>query len=302
MANIYTNPALENPPKKAGGDHDGYQEPDTKIPPKAKPVLNKVAVNGIEIPENVILSEAQHHPAGTPGEAIFQAAQALVVRELLLQEARNMGIVPRPSVLESGKPETSEEALIRQLMEQEIVVPDATADECERYYENNLSRFSSEAIYEASHILIAAPTSDTKETEIAREKAEKICKILKSDPARFGDLVKEFSDCPSKDQGGNLGQLTKGSTVEEFEQALKTATEVGLISEPVASRFGYHVIRLDRKIPGRVLPFEHVRSSISNWMEAASWTKAVSQYVRILAGKAKIEGISVDGAESPLVG
>ena len=78
-------------------------------------------------------------------------------------------------------------------------------------------------------------------------------------------------------------------------------TEGEISSAPVESRFGFHVIALDRRIDGRDLPFEAVRARIAAWLEASAWSRAVSQYVAILAGRAEIRGISLSGADGPLV-
>jgi peptidyl-prolyl cis-trans isomerase C len=69
----------------------------------------------------------------------------------------------------------------------------------------------------------------------------------------------------------------------------------------VESRFGFHVVSLDRRIPGETLPFEIVRERIAAWLEAASWSRAVSQYIAVLAGKAEISGIDIGATEGPLI-
>ncbi len=301
MVNLYVNPNLAASSTDKTESYSGYKEPDTKVPPKAKPVLDKVSVNGIEIPETDILAEAQHHPAENPGAALYQAARALVVRELLLQQARQLKISPHPLMEDDGKPETPEDALIRKVVDLEVKVPKATDEECRRFYKNNRERFSSGTIYEASHILLAGPVSDKPGRKGLLAKAKNLCKHLQDKPGDFKNLAREFSACSSAEQGGNLGQLTSGSTVEEFEQAIENADGTGLLQNPVESRFGVHVIRLDRIIPGSVLPYEQVEVRISSWLEASSWSKAVSQYVHILAGSADITGISMAETDGPLV-
>jgi peptidyl-prolyl cis-trans isomerase C len=83
--------------------------------------------------------------------------------------------------------------------------------------------------------------------------------------------------------------------------ALGTMAEGELSARPVESRFGYHIILLERRIAGTQLPFEMVRERIAAWLEASSWSKAVAQYVKILAGRAKIVGIDISAADSPLI-
>lgn len=295
MANLYTNPNLG-----ADGAQAGLDLPETKVPPKSSPVLSEVAVNGVEIPELDILAEAQNHPAANPGQAVQAAARALVIRELLLQQAKTLGICASPETVAEGS-ETEEDAAIRELIEAEVEVPLASQEECLRYYQNNKARFSSEPIYEARHILFSAGSEQKTARSIAKTRAMEVIKVLGDKPESFADLAREYSACPSKEQGGNLGQLTKGSTVPEFEAALQSLQEGQITSEPVDSKFGYHVIALNRKIEGSILPFEHVEETIRAWLEAASWSRAVSQYIGILVGASEIRGVNLAGTDSPLV-
>ncbi|KZL16030.1 peptidylprolyl isomerase [Pseudovibrio sp. Ad26] len=294
MANLYTNPNLS---EGAPADVD---LPSTKVPPKSKPIITDVSVNGVQISEQNILAEAQNHPAENPGQAVQAAARALVVRELLLQQARSLNIQAAPEQMDDGS-ETPEDAAIRELIEQEVDIPSASTDECQRYYENNKARFSSEPIYEASHILFAAGSDQLTARSIAKARAHDVIKLLQDKPEAFADLALEYSACPSKETGGNLGQLTKGSTVSEFEKALQSMHAGQMTGEPVETKFGYHIIFLNRKIEGNTLPLEHVEETIRAWLEAASWSKAVSQYITILAGSAEIKGIDLLGSDSPLV-
>lgn len=312
MVNLIKDPFVENAKSHGGGcshgdagktdphrGYDGYVEPDTKIPPRAKPVLAEVTVNGNAIEEARIMAEAQQHPADNPGEALLAAARALVVRELLLQEARSLKVAANPEVLESGAVETEEDALIRTLMEQEIDTPASDRVVRRRFYDLNKHRFKSDTIYEARHILLAVRSE--KEKLSKHDQARALIETLVCDPGSFGRVAKEISDCPSKMEGGNLGQLTTGSTVPEFESVLQEM-EVGKIwPEPVESRFGFHIVLLVNRISGEVLPFEHVEEKIGAWLEASSWSRAVSQYIAILAGRAKITGIDLEAAASPLV-
>ena len=255
----------------------------------------------LPFPEAEILAEAQNHPAENPGAALIAAARALVVRELLLQEARRLALEPCPEAGADRRMETREDAVIRALIEREIAVPRAGESECRRFYDRHPERFRSETIYEARHILLAAPTSEDAARTSARAHAESLIAHLAERPQDFARLVLQYSACPSKEQGGNLGQLTRGSTVPEFERALESMREGELGAVPVESRFGFHIVRLDRKIAGEALPFDTVKERIAGWLEAASWSKAVAQYLAVLAGRAEIHGIDVSGVDGPLI-
>lgn len=304
MATVYD---ARNGAASAGKGHvhhadPTFQELDTRIPPKAKPVLSAVSVNGCAIDEADILAEAQHHPASSPGEALAAAARALVVRELLVQEARRLGIDAEEEPRDAeGRSETADEAAIRLLVEREVAVPAATDEECRRYYANNPGQFRSDALYEVRHILFAARADDKPSRAAAKAEAERLVAVLEDHPGEFAALARAFSACPSKGQGGNLGQVAPGSTVPEFERALDRAAATGLLPAPVESRFGFHVVSLDRRILGEPLPFDLVRERIAAWLEAANWAKAVAQYIAVLAGRAEIRGIDIGAAEGPLI-
>ncbi|OLY44695.1 peptidylprolyl isomerase [Bartonella apis] len=289
------------------------QEIDTRIPPKAKPLFKEVSVNGIVIPEVDILQEAQNHPAQTPGEALLEAARSLVIRELLWQEAKNKNLVPdnedstredsvgEDNAGEDNSRQTKLDAAISALLESEIKTPEASEDDCKAFYDRDPSRFSTETIWQVRHILIGANPKDKKAFDQAREKAYVILEQVKKNPHEFATIAKDISSCPSAAQGGNLGQITRGSTVPEFENALKKTKKTGLLMQPVESRYGYHIVEINQIIPGKILPLEMVKEKIAAWLEASSWSKAVQQYIAILAGKSHITGIDLKPGEGPLV-
>ncbi|MCV0425677.1 MAG: peptidylprolyl isomerase [Roseibium sp.] len=304
MATIYQNPSLKEHPVQPGAQETGYTkyvEPDTTVPPKAKPVTREVSVNGVVVPEEIILAEAQNHPADTPGEAVRLAVKALVVRELLVQEARRRNVSAEPELDQDGRSETEEDALIRALTDQEINVPKASEEECRRYYELNREKFTTGPLFEARHILLAARSDDSDARQKAFDRGREFCNLLANDPSVFSELAAAYSACSSKDEGGRLGQVARGETVPAFESALEALHEGEIVSEPVETEFGFHVIVLDRRIEGREIPFEHARERIAAWLEASSWTKAVAQYIAILSADAEISGISMDAADGPLV-
>ena len=296
MTEVYRNPSL-------GGTqpYSTYQEPDTRVPPKAAPVMSEVSVNGVTISESDILAEAQNHPAENPGAALRAAAQALVVRELLWQEALRLALAAEPSRDGAGRMETERDAAIRELIDREVEAPTATPQECHRYYERHLDKFRTEPLYEARHILLAAGPDDAGGRARAREEAEQLVTHLLEHPKDFAEMARRISACPSREHGGNLGQLSRGSTVEAFETALASMKEGEISHPPVETRFGFHIIALDRRIEGRQLPYEHAAERIAAWLEASAWSKAVAQYIAVLAGRARITGIELDAAEGLLI-
>jgi peptidyl-prolyl cis-trans isomerase C len=265
----------------------------TKLPPG-----RGVAVNGVAIPRGLIAREVQHHPARTPVEAWKAAARALAVRELLLQEARRLEIAAEPIADGDGRCETEEEAGIRALIAREVQTPKADAAACRRYYEQNRRRFRSPDIYETAHILFAADAADAEAYARARTAAQSALATLREHPETFAALAQAHSACPSAAQGGNLGQIIAGQTTPAFERALFALAPGTIAPEPVATRYGFHIVRLDRKHAGRDLPFELVAGRIAEYLEERVRRRALAQYIARLARAADIEGIDLASAEA----
>jgi peptidyl-prolyl cis-trans isomerase C len=255
----------------------------------------QIMVNGVTISEADIAQEMQFHPAASADQAQQAAARALVVKELMLQRADELGIEA-----EAQAGESPEEAKIRMLLDQEIKRPEATDEACRRYFEANPDKFKSPTIMAASHILLAADPRELAEREQMKEQAEGLIAQLQAKPESFSELAKQHSACPSKELDGSLGQITKGSTVPEFERQI-LALPMGLAATPIESRYGYHIVRVDERIEGEPLPYDHVADAIASYLRDRVYHQAISQYVTLLAGEASIDGIDIDGASSPLV-
>lgn len=252
-----------------------------------------VKVNGVVISRALISREVQNHPSPTPIAAWKAAALALVVREALAQEAQRLDVQARPIADGAGRRETQDEARMRALVEREVNVPEPTEEECRRYYEGNPARFRSPEICEAAHILFTAPRAEASAYAAARLQARSALGELGARPELFADLARLYSACPSGQIGGSLGQITTGQTTPEFERALAAMRPGEIAPEPVETRYGVHVVRLDRRIGGLVLPFDLVRARIAAYLAEAVRRRAQAQYVARLLASARIEGIEV---------
>ncbi|MCC5978488.1 MAG: peptidylprolyl isomerase [Salinarimonas sp.] len=254
---------------------------------------NVVKVNGVVVSRAMISRETQNHPAANPVGAWKKAALALVIREALSQEVKRLGIEAEPARDSEGRRETPDEANMRALVEREIAVPQATEEECRIYYEKNRERFRAPTIDEVSHILIAADPADAKAFAAAREKAGQAIAQLREAPSLFADLARALSQCPTAREGGRLGQIGPGDTTPAFETALCAMREGEISSEPVETRYGFHVIRLHARATGEVLPFEAVRERIAEYLAEAVSRRAQAQYVAKLLARSNVEGIEV---------
>ncbi len=252
---------------------------------------NDISVNDCVISGDEICREMQYHQADTLESARYAAAEALVIRELLKQRAECAGI----NLESDGK--YDEEATFSALIEAEVEVPVSTEEECKRYFDNNLQRFNSEAIVEARHILLAVPFDDMEARLAVKKTAVALVEKLLSTTELFDDMVKEYSACPSKKTGGSLGQLSKGSTVEEFERQV-FALPPGLCHSPIETRYGFHIVIVDHKVEGRPLPFDLVKNEISHYLQHQVQQRALRNYLQQLMTDASISGIRLDHAKS----
>ena len=247
-----------------------------------------ISVNGVKIGNDAVAREMQHHPAPSRDAAERQAATALVIRELLLQRVKDREIAG-----------ADEEERIANLIEAEVRVPEPTQEEIARYYRRNGLQFTSPALYRAAHIFFAARPGDEAASAQAKEKAQRALAEVLADPERFAEIARAQSGCSSKVDGGSLGLVRKGDTNPELERAMATM-DVGSITL-VRSRHGCHVLRLDDRAPATQLPLDDAKGWIADYLRKSSKRRAIAQYLQLLAAGAKIEGIDLAAADSPLV-
>ena len=290
------DPAQKPAPKmmsscETGGCGGG---PEPLIPPP--PTFGEVWVNGVEITPEAIAEEIQHHPAPDAETAWTEAARALAVRELLLQEARRIGIAAQPAADEAGRTEIDEDAVVRALLEEEVVPAEAGEAECRRYYEANLDRFRTPELFEAAHILIEPEGADEQAWASALERARDIIRQIGDDSGSFASAARAHSSCASAHQDGSLGQIRRGELVPEVQAGLEVLADGTTARDPVRSRFGWHILRLHRRIGGRTMAFDMVRERIADMLEARSWSVEAARYVASLAARNRVEGIRIEGS------
>ena len=254
-------------------------------------MMGAVVVHGVEIPESLIAQEAQNHPGPTAAASRAAAAHALATKALLLLRAAELGLEPAPERDEDGREETAEAALVRAVLEAEIEITPPTGEEIRRVYDAQRARFRSADLCEASHILIEPQSDAENDVEAARMAAARLAVALEAGEAGFADLARSHSACPSGATGGSLGQLKHGDLVREVEEALLALTPGEIAPSPVRSRFGWHLLKLDRHSAGRDLPFEIAAEAIRLRLESRAWTAAATRYVVALAEATRGKGV-----------
>lgn len=133
-----------------------------------------------------------------------------------------------------------------------ITIEEAEAQEV---FNAHPEKYQGQETIRASHILV-------DEEAKAKEAIEKI----KNEELTFEDAAKEYSTCPSKEQGGDLGEFGKGMMVKEFEEVAFSLNEGEMTDTPVASQFGFHVIKTTKNNSTGPVKFEDVKDEVMNKM------------------------------------
>jgi peptidyl-prolyl cis-trans isomerase C len=258
-----------------------------------------LTVNGRTIDTDAIARERALHADAPDPEAA--ARRTLAVRELMLQRAGELGLLDdglaRERVTFAGR--EAEDDVIARLLDADVSTPQPSADECRRYYATHPERFTSGELVEARHILFAIMPGTP--VMALREHAERILAEVRAAPETFAARAPLLSNCPSGQQGGSLGQFGRGEMVPEFDQAVFGTPATGVLPSLVATRYGFHIVAVERRIAGTQVPYEAVADRVAGFLATRVLERALRQYVEVLAGRGEITGADLAGAASPLV-
>jgi peptidyl-prolyl cis-trans isomerase C len=244
-------------------------------------------------------------PLAAPDEAL--TADDLRSRasvELLRQAAIGAGLLgaddPAPT---RGAISEAAAAAIESLLDQAVARPEADEATCRRFHASNAARYAVGERVQLRHVLFAVTPG--VDIEILRKRAE-ACLIdlrarVRGEADRFIEAAAKLSNCPSGRDGGALGWLTAAECAPEFAREIFGHTEVGVLPRLVRSRFGFHVVEVLAREAGTVPPYETVQPAVRQTLERQAYATALRQYLQLLAGKARIEGVELAAAATPLV-
>ncbi len=240
------------------------------------------------IERELLFQEAKKHNFVASEEAVNKELQELKGR--FPSEEAFLDFLKESSFdLETLKKQISEGNIIDQLVkaevESKVVVDDATV---KAYYDAHTDQFFRPEQLKASHILVKVDNQEDKaKKDEAKAKAEDILKKVKAG-GDFAALAKEFSNCPSSAQGGDLGYFGKGQMVKPFEDAC-LALKVGEISGLVETQFGYHIIKLTDHRQAGLVPFDEVKEPVAKQLKDREMQTKMREYIENLRKNAKVE-------------
>lgn len=220
--------------------------------------------------------------------------QQLIDQKLMVQQAKKLGLDRKPEFL--IQKELDEDSL---LMRQYYYYlynnykPDDKA--LKDFYNSHPELFSQKEQFEAYHILVTpykdqkifnTKKSDAKNEAEAQKKLKMIQSLLKKG-IPFEKVAKEYSEGPSAQRGGYLGKFPLGRMIPEFENALKNM-KPGEISNPVKTRFGYHIIYLKNRIKPQLKPFDQLSQQEKNQVMQQFFRTILENKLKELREKASI--------------
>ena len=182
--------------------------------------------------------------------------------------------------------EITSQIQFNRLLEDESSCEPVTEEEARKYYDSRPDLFSTEPLLTASHILRKAST----ESEF--EEAQKEVAILRArieEGEEFVEVVRKESDDSQND--GHLGQFGRGRMVPSFEKEA-FALEVGELSQPVRTQFGWHLIQLHERSEPKVTPFEEICEQVIEYLQERRKDKVFDEFLDSLKKKAEITEVS----------
>ena len=192
------------------------------------------------------------------------------------------------------------------MLETEVSYPQATNEECERYYDTHKAQLTVGQARRVRHILFAV-TPGVNVQALAQRAEMVLLELSKNGvlPERFAQLAAELSNCPTGALGGELGWLRPEDCAPEFAKELFFLNEfsqsTGLRSRLVNTRFGFHIVDVQELDLGHLPSFDQLKAQVNSRLQWQSRPSALGQYMRRLIGLASIQGVQLDGDESPLV-
>jgi len=203
--------------------------------------------------------------------------RVLIDMKVMSGAAREAGMDATP--LFKQRLQYLEERALRRAYFAEAIAASVTEEAVRAKYDEYVAAFVPSEEIRASHILV-----ETKE-EADAIKAEL------DGGADFATLAKEKSIDPGAASGGDLGFFGKGMMVAPFEEAAFALTEIGQVSEPVQSQFGYHIIKLEEKRQSAPPTIEQVGAQLQQQLLMTTFDDAVAKLM---------DGVTIDIPDAAL--
>jgi peptidyl-prolyl cis-trans isomerase C len=225
--------------------------------------------------------------------------------ELLRHAAIRAGLLPAADpVPVAGVISEDASLAIEALLDRELALPEPSEAACRRHFAAHAARHAVGERIQLRHILFAVTPG--VDLNALRQRAEASLIELRARGTdesgdRFAAAARALSNCPSGADGGALGWITSADCAPEFAREVFGEVSIGVLPRLVRSRFGLHVVEVLAREPGVQPEFEAVRGAVAQSLRQISFATALRQYLQVLATEARVEGVALDQADTPLV-
>ncbi|MGG5460314.1 peptidylprolyl isomerase [Clostridium sp. B9] len=240
---------------------------------------NKVlaTVGNTEITSNYIDEIIARYPAQQQAmlsseEGRRQVLEQAIAFELMSEFAKETGLDKTEEYTDQLN-KFAKELLAQMVMKKTLDSVTVTDEEAKAFYEEHKENFVELETVTAKHILVAS-----------EEEAKNVEKEIAEGVMSFEEAASKYSTCPSKEQGGNLGAFSRGMMVPEFEEAAFNL-ELGVVSAPVQTQFGYHLIKVEDKTEATTKAFEEVKDQVVGMLIQERQQKKYLELVKELREK-----------------
>lgn len=244
-----------------------------------------------------LISRVNGLPIQSPDEVLEKDDwRQRLFTELLRQQAQREGLLSQEDTCkEDGIISQAAADAIEALIAKHVVAVEPDEATCRRFHAAQPARFAQGEQLDLRHILFAV--TEGVDVNALRQRAEHLLIDLRAQspkgPDAFADAARQWSNCPSAQEGGSLGWLQTTDCAPEFAKAVFGHQQMGVMAQLVHSRFGFHVVQILHRKEGRSPAFEEVQQAVAQTLRQQSFASALRRYLMELAETAHLEAVDL---------
>ncbi len=170
-------------------------------------------------------------------------------------------------------------------MRSKVVVLD---EEARRYYDEHQEQFRDIPQVKIRHLLVAVPQQPTRDDVLRAKSRIEEAQVLMKLGAKFSTVAKQYADGPLASSSGEIWTMKRGELAPELEQTA-LALPIGQVSGIITNPAGFHLIQVEERVAGQVLPFDQVKEAARNTLFDQKAEAKFKEWVQTLKAKASVE-------------
>jgi len=244
------------------------------------PPIDDAALLEVLITDRIIAKEIREQGIVVQDEEVAQYIEGIRVRNQLTEEQLHAAVEQQGMTWEQYQKQVREDLQKVQLINREVRGKvNVTPEDVERYYEAHRDEYETPAQVTISHIVLLVPRDATPQRiDSTMSRAQEIYRKLE-DGADFAEMAREYSEDAAAKDGGLLGTFDRGDMLEEFEKVVEKL-EPGEFSEPIRTRVGVHIVRLDERVGTGHQPLDSLAEGIKEQLYSKAMEERYDRFLR----------------------